>query len=743
MKKAIFTLLVLVCITNSSGQNILYGIIVSRADQLPLEATIYFPSLEKGTLSDLDGNYTISNIPAGTFTLIVTLMGYASVSKAIEFPERTSEDQEPSLTLYNIQLDEIAIEMDEVIISTPFHKLQKENVMKVERISNEQLHQTGSFNLSSGISSIPGVESISTGTGIGKPVIRGLSANRIVTYTQGIRLENQQFGDEHGLGINGNGVESVEVIKGPASLLYGSDALGGVLYINPEKFAAANSTERKINSTFHFNTMGTSNSLGLKQSNERFKFLVRGTYENHLDYQIPDEKSVLNTRYNETDFKTGFRYQNGHFKSTLRYNYNRANIGIPEGKLSNGKGSRRLTPFQTIDNHVLSLDHRVFLKSSSLDVKLGYLFNDRREFEELNEQALRLKLNTINYDLKYNFPKGKHLETIVGIQGSYQTNENRGKEVLIPDAEKLDIGLLGTAHYHLKKIDFQGGLRIDTRRIKTKDFSTPEALEYIAAIDRDFTSINAAIGARADLFEGSIARLNFATGFRAPNLAELGSNGVHEGTNRYEVGNPVLKNEQNLQVDVSLEYASKHIELYVNGFYNAIDDYIFITPTDETLEGSSVFQYVQANAALYGGEFGVHVHPHPLDWLHFESSFETIIAQQENDDYLPLIPANSINNTLRVEWNSKNKNSDWYLFTTSKFTFDQDKISIFETSSEGYHLLSTGGGFNYKGKNFLINTGVHVSNLTNETYISHLSRLKPEGLPNMGRNISLRLGLTI
>src|SRR5690606_25779645 len=139
----------------------------------------------------------------------------------------------------------------------------RENVMKVEHVNVAQLKAAGSMTLAQGITNIPGVSNVSTGMGIGKPVIRGLSSNRVLVYAQGVRLENQQFGDEHGLGLSDAGVESVEVIKGPASLLYGSDAMGGVLYLNPEKFAISNTTQGDVNLDYYSNTYGLSGNVGV------------------------------------------------------------------------------------------------------------------------------------------------------------------------------------------------------------------------------------------------------------------------------------------------------------------------------------------------------------------------------------------------------------------------------------------------------------------------------------------------
>src|SRR5690606_5131361 len=213
----------------------------------------------KGTISDLDGNYIITQIPNGTFTLVVSAIGYASQTLKVSFENDTK-------VLLNLEMEETAVEMEEVIISTPFHRLQSENVMRIERVSAEKMRQTGAPNLGEGLKNIPGVDLISTGIGIGKPVIRGLSSNRVLIYSQGIRLENQQFGEEHGLGLNDSGIESVEVIKGPASLLYGSDALGGVLYFNPERFARSAKLEADWNSRIYSNTLGISTNAGAKKS---------------------------------------------------------------------------------------------------------------------------------------------------------------------------------------------------------------------------------------------------------------------------------------------------------------------------------------------------------------------------------------------------------------------------------------------------------------------------------------------
>lgn len=732
--KIIYCLAVLFILSAQlSAQNILTGTITSEQNKEPVMASIYIPQLEKGTTSNFDGDYTLGTIPNGTYNVVFSSLGYSTFSKRINFKgnERITED---------IKMSETTVEMEEVIISTPFHKLQSENVMRVERISAEALSSSGALTLADGIKNIPGVNMITTGSGIGKPVIRGLSSNRVLTYVQGVRLENQQFGDEHGLGINEAGIESVEVIKGPASLLYGSDALGGVLYLNPERFAPAKKTQADISSTYFSNTLGTSTNVGVKTSGSKLKFLARGAYSEHSDYKTGDDYRLTNTRFNEKDFKTGVQYLGTNIKSTVRYNYNRSNLGMPE-EIGEQTHSKKLDiPFQEVDNHILSFDNTLFFENSSLDVKAGYVHNDRREFEDDSEKAdLRLKLNTYNYDIKYHLPMLGNFETIAGIQGMFQKNKNEGEEILIPDAITRDFGVFATTHYHLEKIDFQGGIRFDTRMIKSDEARDASEEDFMPAIDKTFNSFTAALGAKIDIIEKLSGRINLATGFRAPNLAELTSNGVHEGTMRYEIGNTNLTNEQNFQTDISLEYRNEHIEFFANGFYNAINDYIFISPTDRIIEEVPVYEYLQDNASLYGGEFGFHLHPHPWDWLHIESSFETVTGKLKNKDYLPLMPANALKNTIRIEFEDGVKRNESSLFVSLENTFDQKNINPYETRTGGYSLISAGVESKYQLDKVLIKIGINATNLTNKKYIAHLSRFKSENFLNMGRSINVNL----
>ncbi|MDN3644292.1 TonB-dependent receptor [Lutimonas halocynthiae] len=765
MKRYTFYLLLIMTLLLSKeawSQNSIKGTILDDIEAPVLGADIYIEQLHIGTTSDENGMFQLQNIPQGSHKLSISFIGFNTENVEVNL---VSSDIE-----LNISLIPSVFHMDEVIVSAPFNKLQSENVMKIESKSIESLRKTGAPTLMQSISSIAGVSEITTGTGIGKPVIRGLSGNRVLVYTQGVRLENQQFGNEHGLGMNDSGIESVEVIKGPASLLYGSDALGGVLYLNPEKFAYQNETKIEVNQNFYSNTLGSNTSVGLKTSKDRLKLIFRGGYNSHADYEVPDGNRVTNSRFNEKDFKAGIGLNLDQFVTEFRYNYNQSEIGIPE-EIGEQTESRSVElPYQDLETHILSLHNHFYLKNSKIDFNLGYIVNNRKEFEDEHGHnddehededehevenhegaALDMNLKTLSYDLKYNFAKKGKFETIAGVQGMFQNNKNFGEEILIPDARINDIGFLATSTFEInEKNSLQGGIRFDYRYLQSDSYEIEEdhdeieedhdeEITIVEGIEKDYNNFTFSLGYKSLLFNSITTRINLASGFRAPNLAELTSYGVHHGTNRFEIGNADLESEQNFQTDISLEYGNQHFEIYANGFYNKLNNYIFAQPTGETIDEHDVYEYVQNDAKLYGGEFGFHLHPHPFDWLHLESSFETVIGEQDNGDYLPLIPANKWANTIRTEIKGLKKFNEIYTAIILDSYFEQDKVSEFETTTPSYNLLHLRMGGNLSFNKMDLGINLSFNNLLDETYTSHLSILKADMIPNPGRNIVLGL----
>ena len=748
--KVLLNFLILVLISLSSFAQDFSALVVDAKSNKPLEnVEIYFPELKTGTITDAEGHFIINHFSQKKIHIQITHLGYMSLDIYLD---RAGENTK------KIYLEEDHFELDEVLVSRSTGKLQRENTVSVVYKSTKELKLNAPLSIGESLTSISGVNVTSTGVGIAKPVIRGLSGNRIVTYSQGIRVENQQWGDEHGVGVGNVGVEGVEIIKGPASLLYGSDALGGVLYFIDERYAKHDQAEGFVQSRFNSATMGSSSTIGYKAHQGIWKLNAFGGYTSHSDYKTPDLGKVHNTRFDEKNFKTSFGFNLKNWISNARYSYLQNNYGIVEDAIYTDSNKRSFEmPNQLIDNHSVSFENVFFTRGSKLDVKFGYTFNDRREFEEHHDHdeheegeneeeneeveeghTMGLELSTYTYNIKWKSQKIAGLfDVVLGSQGMYQNNTNTGEEVLIPDGNTKDIGLFALSNFDFDALKLQVGLRVDQRILDTENMVIDEST--FETLNKIYSGLSFSGGVVYD-FDKVQLRANIASGFRAPNTSELLSDGSHGGTNRYEKGNRDLINETAIQVDFSVSYKNKHFEFEINPFINRINNYIYIAPINENIEEQPVFQYVQKDAILYGGELGVHYHPHKIHWLHVESDLSTVLAQDFFGNALPLIPQTNLNTLLRAEMNGKSTFRMKSVFLQYLYKFDQDRVSDLESTTAAYGLTNLGITIEAFSKEKPLDIELGVKNVFNKVYIDHLSRFKTLEIPNIG--INFYLGLT-
>ena len=317
---------------------------------------VYLPEIKKGVVTDIDGNYELNVNRTGTYKIQVSFIGYDVILK-------TSEITDAPLEL-NFDLQHSVIETEEFVVSSVYHSSQDENPVNVIQFDAKQLQQSSAPTLMESLSSVPGVSLVSTGTSIGKPVIRGLSYNRVLVYSEGIPIDNQQFGDEHGLGLNGMGIDKVEIIKGPSSLLYGADAMGGVLHFVEERPANINTIVGDFSSKYFSNTVGYQTSFGLKGATDRFRYRVRVGRSSHGDYRQGNYERVTNTRYTESALKAGIGFMKKWWISDLNYSFLQSAIGIPEELGVQNIERVLLEPYQLVTNHILSTQNTFHIKKS-------------------------------------------------------------------------------------------------------------------------------------------------------------------------------------------------------------------------------------------------------------------------------------------------------------------------------------------------------------------------------------------
>jgi iron complex outermembrane receptor protein len=737
-----FLLVVVLFCYISAFTQVISGIVTDKQNNNKLPGVnIYNLETKKGTVTDINGQFILSLKKQGLYTLQFSYIGYTTELKKINVNADT--------VYVLIEMKPSVIEAKEVVVSAAYQSSQNEIPIPIKKISAKEITETGEVNLTQALARIPGVNTLSTGVSIGKPQIRGLSYNRVLIYAMGIPIDNQQWGDEHGLSITDLGTDGVEIIKGPASLIYGADAMGGVIHFIDQKPAKINTIEGDVKQEYFTNTNGTSSKLLLKTSLKNIRFGFGASFQNHADYKQANGIRVTNTRFNNTAVKgtVGFILKN--WISDWHYAYNQSALGIPEEINFQNIDKNLLAPNQLVTDNILASSNTFFIGKHKLKVNMGLLSNVRKEFEDesfnvklfrpvTDSSALSMQLHTANYDLKWYFPAIKNWEIILGSQGKIQKNKNfNNQEYLIPNAEVSQTGFFGLFKYSKDVFSFLSGIRYDLKNIYSEQMGVVNDDGYMPSLSLHYANINGSAGISYFTSEKIKIQLNIASGFRAPNLAELSSNGIHEGTFRYEIGNPNLKIEQNVEPDFIIEYEGKHMSFSTNLFYNRIFNYIYLSPTNKYINNTKVYTYEQNNAALYGAEFSADIHPHPYDWLHTEINFATVTGVLENGEYLPRIPANNLSIKFKAEvLKNKKRWSDMYISVTPDYYFPKNNFAQNELYTPDYLLLNIalGGNFSQNWQWF-----ISGKNILNKQYVSHLSRLKYEGIGNMGRNITFGL----
>ena len=657
----------------------------------------------------------------------------------------------------------------------------------VSIVTPQVLKATASTNIIDAIARQPGVSQLTTGGSISKPIIRGLGYNRVVVMSEGVRQEGQQWGDEHGVEVDGSSVNSVEILKGPASLMYGSDAMAGVVILHAQptlaegEMRASVSTEYQTNNgLFGYNLSMSGNKQGFVWD-ARFSQKLAHAYKNEYDGYVPG------SQFRERAGRLMLGVNKGWGHSRLTATVYHLTPGIIEGErdpetgelecnTDNIKTYGKTLPFQQVKHYKAVWDNSLNLSTGYLKAIIGYQQNRRQEFEEsMDEYELYFKLHTLTYDLRYVTNEFNGWKLSTGIGGMYQKSVNEGEEYLIPDYRLFDFGLYATATKTLGDCwTLNGGVRYDYRRLHGDALQEDGEMRF-TDFSRHFNGLTGSVGAVCNINEHVNLRLNVARGFRTPNMSELASNGIHEGSIRYELGSQQLKAEYSLQADLGLDFTSQYVSAQLALFANRIDNYIFTHRVPEEIEeGYLTYAYTQGDARLLGFEAGIDFHP--IHSVHFSNTFSYVDAQlmhvSQDTKYLPFTPAPKWSSELKWELSHHSHSTvahhherhpfhrsllnnlyiaaglDCYLKQTHIYSADDT-----ETSTPAYALLSLSAGTDLQinGKK-VAELYITADNLFNRAYQNHLSRLKyadenivtgRRGVYNMGRNITFKIVVPI
>jgi iron complex outermembrane receptor protein len=760
----------------------LSGTITDKADGKPIiGATISIPDLKTGTITDINGHYSLTNLPKGIYLVQISYLGYATFNQRVDLSKTIVMD---------VQLKASAIEAGEVVITGVSKATEiKRDPVPMTAVSKTFIDQhSASGNVIDEIANVPGVSAVTTGPNVSKPSIHGLSYNRVVTLQDGIRQEGQQWGDEHGIEVDQNSIDRIEIIKGPASLTYGSDAIGGVVNLLTSTPVSNGKILGSVSGIYGTNNGLINTSFKLQGNKNGFVWGTVLSNKEATNYQNPHDGRVYATGFKEKDARVmvglskpwGSSYLNASVFDDLQ--------DIPNGsrdpatrqftrQVTDEDASRPVVPETVLNSYAIPAIHQhvqlyriydnsnINLWGGNLFVNLGYEYSHRREFTHPTNPdipGLNLQLATYTYDIKYDFDIGKGYETTFGVNGMYQDNSlGQSTAFPIPAYHQFDAGPFFVVKKSFGKLDLSGGARYDTRSFNgqaayidtSKAFypalysgpnptGTPNVVSQFNALVKTFEGASGSFGATYNFSNEFLMKANIARGFRAPSIAELSANGPDPGSQIYHVGNSHFQPEFSVQTDIGAFLTLPNLSASVEIFRNNISNYIFqqqeLNPDGSPVitQGYNTFTYVQTQARIQGGEFYLDVHPKP--WLHFQNSLSLTYGENlgnggtvpDSLKYLPFIPPLHTHSELRVSFkDGVTSLKNIYAFVGFDHYSAQDKyFSAYgtETYTAGYNLLSAGVGGNFvnaAGKK-VVEIFIEGTNLGNVNYQSNMSRLK-------------------
>lgn len=697
-----------------------------------------------------------------------------------------------SLNVYPQSADTIkSISLSEVVISESYQaRNEKKSALSIDKVQKDFLEKHFTGNLVQTIENIPGIQSMDIGMGFSKPMIRGLGFNRIAVSENGIKQEGQQWGADHGLEIDAFDVEEIRILKGPASLLYGSDGMGGVIEIRPADMPAGNCFlgELSLLGKSVNGTLGASLKLALKKN--RWMFKVRYSEQQFGDYHVPTDtvvyltqrlpiygKKLKNTAGFERDANCLVNY---HFKN-YQSNYAVSNAyqkvgffagahGIPDlSRLQDDGDERNIElPFSKV-NHFKASTHQQFsLDGIIYSADLGYQYNHREEWSSFHthytnqpaplvdpNRELAFRLHTGSASLKVRLLRSTSWEHVLGGDLQLQKNTIAGYSFLLPAYTRITLGGYYLATWHLSdQWTFTGGIRYDWGKINISAYQDPYLSTYLHEqgysndlvasyrwrsypVNKTFGDYSCSAGMIWTPTERHLLKFNIGRSFRLPGPNELASNGVHHGTFRHEQGDASLNSERGWQADLSYQYKYGILELSLSPFISSYDNYIYLKPTGEWSvlpHAGQIYRYSGTSALFAGGELGVSIKI--SDKLKYTLNGEYVYTYNREDrTALSYSPPVTLRNVLL--WQEKN----WQFYCESQSIASQSRVARNEEKTSGTNLFHLGGSFHFEIGRVELKANIALRNLLNTRYYNHLSFYRKIEVPEPGRNIQISINV--
>lgn len=678
--------------------------------------------------------------------------------------------------------------LPDVVVTESYQQRQaKKSALAVDVVDQDFLRKHFTGNFMQAMENIPGVQAMDIGSGFSKPMIRGMGFNRIAVLENGIKQEGQQWGADHGLELDAFNIGTVNVLKGPSSLLYGSDAMGGVIAITSPPvpsvdmlFGDVTLLGKSVNGT-----LGESFMLGIKKS---FWYAqVRYSEQHFGDYRIPTDtivyltqkmpvygRKLKNTAGIERNIGFFAQYQRQRYKA----NYSVSNVyqktgffpgahGIPDvSRVEDDGDSRNMElPYSKVNHLKVTTLQQYAWEKLVLSGDFGFQNNHREEWsvfhthygsqpvpEKAPEKELAFNLNTLSASVKVRFIGSSSWEHALGWDGQHQRNDISGYSFLLPEYYRSTTGLLWLTTYKPNNvISVSGGMRYDYGYIHISSHEDAYLADYLRkqgydeeqvehykwnshAVKKKFGDYSFSLGLVWTPSERHMVKANVGRSFRLPGANELAANGVHHGTFRHEQGDTNLKSEQGWQMDASYNLRYNGFSISVSPFVSWFSNYIFLRPTGEWSvlpHAGQIYRYTGAEALFAGTEATIDIHF--LRSFNYRISGEYVYTYN-CDEHIPLSfsPPFSMRNTLTWQRKQVMLYAEWQSIAR------QNRVDRNEDRTPGVNLFHLGGSLNISIRgNQAIEITLTARNIFNTRYYNHLSFYRKVEIPEPGHNFQL------
>ncbi|HEX5833098.1 MAG TPA: TonB-dependent receptor [Pyrinomonadaceae bacterium] len=673
--------------------------------------------LKRTVDTDEEGKYEITNLPPGRYDVVAHLDRVPDVVQNVDL----SAGGEATL---DFQMELTSLREQVTVTATGTQQALSSSIQSVEVLGSVDLAKKSPVSLGEALDGELGVAKRSFGPGTARPVIRGFDGDRVLVLQDGNRIGGLGFeSGDHAEPIDVLTVEKVEIVKGPATLLYGSSAIGGVV----NTVSGHDAPHQGING--YFTGLGSTNSnqaggsAGFEFGTDRWLVWANGGGQRSGDYDTPIGK-VPNSFSREGSAAAGFGYYLDKAFFSFNYNFNKRRYGIPVDPREEDPEVVELNPRR----HSVELrggfrEHRSFFQAGTFSVQYNN-YTHAEVNSVTGETGTQFKNNSVVYQGLFDQRKIGNLSGRFGFWGSHRDFSAIGEEALAPPTKQNAFAVFGLQNLDFERVALQFGARLETNRYR------PEATASRGVLpDRDFTGLSAAAGIRVNTWKGGALVANYSHSYRAPSLEELYNFGPHPGNLAFEIGNPDLVRERSDGLDFGVRHSSKRLRFEANGFYYHIQDFVFLAPTGDVDDGLIVANYDQATTRYTGTEAQFGAALHRLLWLNLGLDYVNAKLTETNTP-LPRIPP--LRGRAGLEFRYKNL----LLSPEIVIANHQDRIFPTETPTAGYAVANVSGSYLLAENHRAHIIAFNFFNMGDTLYRNHLSFIK-EFAPEMGRGFRL------